>query len=179
MNTTTYFKELINAFSASGFGEFCCFLRGDGQLSKGSEAGCASVCLDTEWSGETGYRANPSSRTGRNRWSLANTGRTVFEISCVSLTAQHRKIIKTLLCWYINTCIYRLFLEGVVFPWTLCATSRSVGKQARPAPDWTSFSGNSWPGQGGGKHCYLKATPSGQQGGRADRETGSVAGAEQ
>lgn len=77
------------------------------------------LCVWTQSDQERRTTENPSSRTGRNRWSLANTGRTVFEISCVSLTTQHRKIIKTLLCWYINTCIYRLFLEGVVFPRTL------------------------------------------------------------
>lgn len=43
----------------------------------------------------------------------------------------------------------------------------------------TACSGNSWPGQGGGKCCYLKATPSGRRSGKVDGETGSTARTQQ
>lgn len=65
------------------------------------------------------FREKPNSRTGRNRWSPTNSAWTVFEISSVSLTGQCAcvcvcpsspclKVIKTLFCWYINTCTYTL-----------------------------------------------------------------------
>lgn len=87
----------------------------------------------------------------------------VWKTARVSLAAQQPKISKTLLCWYIDTCIYwQVFLDGnnvsldrILFH--LCATSSLDGRQVGLAPYWTSGSGNSWPGQGGGKHCYLNA----------------------
>lgn len=90
-------------------------------------------------------------------------------LPCVCPAAPRLKIIKTLPCWY----ILHMHTELV------CPESRPVGRWAGLAPDWASCAGNSWPGEGGGKHCYLKMTLSGQQRGRADRETGSSTRAQQ
>lgn len=87
----------------------------------------------------------------------------MFETTWVSLAAQQPKISKTLLCWYIDTCLYwQVFLEEnnvsldpILF--LLCATSSLDGRPVGLAPFWTLGSGNSWPRQGGEKHCYLNA----------------------
>lgn len=103
-----------------------------------------------------------SNRTGRNRWSLANIGWTMFETARVSLAAQQPKISKTLLCWFIHTCLYwQVFLEenNVSLDPILSSVQQAVlmgGKW-----DWLLFELSAVETAGLGReeeeHCYLNA----------------------
>lgn len=160
----------------------CAFFFVDGQLSKGSEAGWDSGCLDTEWSAETKCRANQRNRTGRNRWSLANTGWTVFETTGVSLASQQPKISKTLLRWYIwykqvCVCISKSFFKGIMFLWTpFCSTS--VEQAGLLGGKWLLIELEAVETAGPGREEENTIILT-RQGGKANRETGSVAWVQQ
>lgn len=169
------------------------------QLSKGSGAGCDQRVWTRNdqhrWSTERNQAAGQEETDGlpqtlHGQCLKAHLSLSLLDVSaCASMcpSGPRLKVIKTLFCSYINTCIYSLSLcfplmKGGLFPWTLLShlgTSKAGllgGRQDQLLIRKLHAVETAGLGRGGGKRCYLKATPSGQQRGKADKETGSVAG---
>lgn len=102
------------------------FLGGDKQLSKGSSVGCDRIVWSRNDQQIRSTEEQPKQRDRKKQMVFnKHTARTVFEISSVSLTTRCvsvcvcvsvcpsgpcLRVIKILLCWYVNTCTYSLIL---------------------------------------------------------------------